>query len=124
MVVIRSAETTAHELHGSRFTSYAAPATGSGELCVWRVDVAANTPGTTHTVSREEVLVLVAGNLRAVIDDDAQELATGDAVIVPAGSTFRLDNASEEVATAWVSTSVGFQATLQDGSRLVPPWVR
>ena len=102
MVVIRSAETTAHELHGSRFTSYAAPATGSGELCVWRVDVAANTPGTTHTVSREEVLVLVAGNLRAVIDDDAQELATGDAVIVPAGSTFRLDNASEEVATAWV----------------------
>jgi hypothetical protein len=37
--VVRAADAVVHDLHGSRFTSYAAPARGSTELRAWRLDV-------------------------------------------------------------------------------------
>jgi hypothetical protein len=34
------------------------------------------------------------------------------------------DNPGRQPATAWVTTSVGLEAELADGSRISPPWVR
>lgn len=124
MPVLPASRATVHELHGSRFTAYAAPATGSRELCAWRVEVPAGTAGAAHRVTREEVLVLLSGALRVTLDDLATDLAVGDAVLVPAGSSLRLDNEGERAAEAWVTTSVGLQAVMADGTWLAPPWVR
>ncbi len=124
MPVVRAAEAVIHELHGTRFTSFAAPATGSAELCAWRVDVPAGTTGLPHGVTREEVFLVTAGRLRITLDGQSSTVEVGDAVVVPAGSSLRLDNPGAETASAWVSTSVGLEAVLADGSRLTPPWVR
>ena len=36
MPVVHAADAVIHDMHGSRFTSYAAPSRGSAELCAWR----------------------------------------------------------------------------------------
>ena len=128
MQVIHAADAVAHDMHGSRFTSYAAPARGSADLCAWRLDVPAGRQGPAHGVSREEMLCVLGGTLLVTLGDgpDAASVAcrTGDAIVVPAGSSVRIDNPGDEPASAWVTTSVGLEAVLPDGSRLSPPWVR
>ncbi|QMU68091.1 cupin domain-containing protein [Streptacidiphilus sp. P02-A3a] len=122
MPFIRSADAVTHEIHGVRFVSYAAPATGSSELCAWRGEVPAGTAGVPHTVSREEVLYLLSGALRFTVDGEAADLAAGDAVVVPSGAELRLDNVSGEPAAIWTATAVGLTATMADGSVIAPPW--
>jgi mannose-6-phosphate isomerase-like protein (cupin superfamily) len=128
MPVIHAADAVAHDMHGSRFTSYAAPARGSAELCAWRLDVPAGSRGTPHVVSREEVVFVLGGTLLVTVGDGTDapgvDCRPGDAIVVPAGSSLRVDNPGDEPASAWVTTSVGLEAVLPDGSRLSPPWVR
>jgi quercetin dioxygenase-like cupin family protein len=125
MPVVHAADAVAHDMHGSRFTSYAAPARGSAELCAWRLDVPAGREGTGHAVSREEIVFVLDGTLLVTLADEAGVACrAGDAIVVPAGSSLRIDNPGDEPASAWVTTSVGLEAVLPDGSRLSPPWVR
>ena len=149
MPVVREADAVIHELHGSVFTSYAAPASGSRELCAWRLEVPGRTTGVAHTVSREEVLLVLSGTLSVTLgvgpgsggtaDRPAEtaaerpaerpaetpaEASAGDAIVVPAGAVFKIDNHSGQRASAWVTTSVGLEAMLADGSSISPPWVR
>ncbi len=131
MPVVREADAVVHQLHGSVFTSYAAPASGSRELCAWRLEVPGATTGVAHTVSREEVLLVLSGTLSVALADDGGEPAgppaqvpAGDVIVVPAGAVLRIDNAGDQRASAWVTTSVGLEALLADGSSVSPPWVR
>jgi quercetin dioxygenase-like cupin family protein len=122
--VIHAAEATVHTMHDTSFTSYAAPSRGSRELCAWRIEIPARTQGVPHHVSREEVLYILSGALRATVDGEPGEAAAGDVVLVPAGSVFGVDNLGDEPATAWVTTSVGFAGVLPDGSWITPPWTQ
>ncbi|MFC1399977.1 MULTISPECIES: cupin domain-containing protein [Streptacidiphilus] len=122
MPVIRSADATVHEMHGSRFVAHANTGTGSKEICAWRVEIPAGTTGVPHTVSREEVIHVLTGALRFTVDGEAADLVPGDTVIVPAGARFGVDNPGGEPATMWTVTSVGLTATLADGSTVTPPW--
>jgi len=124
MSVIREQDAVAHQLHGATFNSFVAPSSGSSELCAWRLEVAPGTPGVPHRVSREEVLLILGGELTATIDGVGTAVRSGDVVLVPAGASFALDNTSGAPATAWVTTTVGLEATLADGSSISPPWVR
>ena len=124
MPIIRTADAVTHELHGARFTSYAAPARGSAQLCAWQLEVAPGSGGVPHRVNREEVLRVLTGRLVFTIDGHAETAGPGDVAVVPAGSTVDVANPTGEPATAWVTTTVGLEATLADGSVLSPPWVR
>jgi mannose-6-phosphate isomerase-like protein (cupin superfamily) len=124
MPVVHAPEAVVHELHGARFTAYANPASGSKELCAWRLDVPAGSRGLAHTVSREEVFFLMEGAVSITIDGTVNSLVPGDAAVVPAGATLCVDNDGEEPASAWVTTSVGVEAVLADGTRIAPPWTR
>ena len=130
MPVMHPADAIVHELHGARFSSYAAPARGSQELCAWRLEVAPGSQGVSHTVSREEVLLVLAGSLQVMVgtgadgDGSAEQTGPGDVIVVPPGASLRVDNPGPEPATAWVTTSAGLEATLADGSTVSPPWVR
>jgi mannose-6-phosphate isomerase-like protein (cupin superfamily) len=124
MPVIHASQAVVHQMHGASFTSYAAPARGSRELCAWRVEVPGHTEGVAHQVSREEVVYVLSGTMRVMLDDQPGQAAAGDAVLVPAGARFRIDNPSDEPVTAWVTTNAGLAVIMPDGSRLVPPWTR
>ncbi|WP_353946994.1 cupin domain-containing protein [Streptomyces sp. HUAS MG91] len=115
-------EAVVHEPHGARFVSYATPRTGSAQLAAWRGEIPAGTRAPGHTVSHEEVLYPLTGTLRLPLDGETHTVAPGDAVIVNAGSTLAVENPTDSTATMWVTTSVGLEAELADGTRITPPW--
>jgi mannose-6-phosphate isomerase-like protein (cupin superfamily) len=91
-------------------------------LCVWRLALAANTPGTVHTLDREEIFVVLAGRAIATIDDVSCQLAPGDALIVPAQHPFSLANPHDEVFEAIAVLPVGGLAAMPSGAPFAPPW--
>jgi mannose-6-phosphate isomerase-like protein (cupin superfamily) len=122
MPVIRPADTVVHEFHGVSFTSYAAPARGSRELCAWRIDIPDGVEGVAHRISREEVFYVLSGALDAVIDGQPCHATAGDVLLAPAGSVLSVSTPAATPLTAWVTTSAGLGAVLPDGSWLTPPW--
>lgn len=112
-----------YETHGSRFRSYVAPSRGSEQLCAWQLTVPADLQGVAHRPSREEVLLVLTGELRITLDGTTTVLHSGDVALVPAGSELRVD-AGPDGATAWVTTTPGLQAVTADGTRISPPWAR
>ncbi|MGW1739225.1 cupin domain-containing protein [Nocardia sp. NPDC001965] len=123
MPVVRTAEVESHQMHGSTFTPLVRPATGSSELCVWRLDIAPALEGVAHRIHREEAFVLLSGTLTLTIGDEVSTLAPGDAAVAPAGSEIRLANPSASAAAVLVSAPVGFTGELPDGTIVDPPWV-
>lgn len=121
MPVIDAADGTVHEMHGTRFVSYAAPSRGSAELCVWRVEIPGRTAGVPHAVTREEVLCVVSGTARVSLGEQTRNAVPGDVIVVQPGQMFSLDT-SESSFIAWVVTSVGLEARFADGSTVRPPW--
>ena len=122
MPFITADEAVVHAMHGVRFVSYAAPALGSSELCAWRGEVPPRSGGPAHTISREEVFLVLSGSLEFTIDGRTRLLGPGDSAIAPAGSSLGVANPTEEPASMWVTTSVGLTATLADGSQISPSW--
>ena len=122
MPVIRTSEAVTHEIHGARFVSYAAPLTGSKELCAWRGEIPAGTKAPVHTVSREEIFHLLIGELLITLDGHTERITAGDTVIVNPGATLGVENPTDQTAISWVTTSIGLEAVLADGTRLTPPW--
>lgn len=121
MPVFRSPEATTFELHGSRFVSYATPSRGSRQLCAWRLEVPADLQGVAHRPTREEIILVLDGELWVTLDDARSELHRGDVALVPADSELRVDSGPAG-ATAWVTTTPGIEAVTGDGSRITPPW--
>ncbi|MEV6013971.1 MULTISPECIES: cupin domain-containing protein [unclassified Streptomyces] len=122
MPVVRSSEAVVHEIHGGRFLSYASPRSGSKELCAWRVEIPAGHQAPVHTVDREEIFLLLSGELLVTLGGSTERVSSGDTVIVTPGVAFGIENPAQETALAWVTTSVGLRAELADGSSLTPPW--
>ncbi|MES5822525.1 cupin domain-containing protein [Streptomyces sp. RG80] len=122
MPVIHASEAVTHEIHGARFVSYATPLSGSKELCAWRGEIPAGTKAPAHTVNREEIFHLLDGELLITLDDQAHRITAGDTVIINPGATFSVENPTDRTAISWVTTSIGLEATLADGTVITPPW--
>ncbi|MEU2286351.1 cupin domain-containing protein [Streptomyces sp. NPDC013178] len=122
MPVIRASDAVTHEIHGARFVSYATPLTGSRELCAWRGEIPAGTKAPAHTVNREEILHVLIGELDVTLDGRTERIGAGDTLVVNAGATLSVENPTGHTALTWVTTSVGLEAELADGTRITPPW--
>jgi mannose-6-phosphate isomerase-like protein (cupin superfamily) len=103
-------------------TGLAAPSRGSTETCVWKLALAPNTPGTPHTLDREEIFVVLSGRGTATIDGTKHDLAAGDTLIVPPNAPFELANPHGEPFEAVAVLPVGGRATLPGGPAFAPPW--
>ncbi|MDH6216773.1 cupin domain-containing protein [Streptomyces pseudovenezuelae] len=124
MPVVRPSEALVHEMHGARFISYATPRTGSKELCAWRGEIPPGTKAPAHTVSREEILHVLDGELLVTLDGHATRVTVGDTLIINPGATLAVENPGDRTTVTWVTTSIGLEAELADGTRITPPWTR
>jgi quercetin dioxygenase-like cupin family protein len=124
MAVIPAPAAPTHELPGARFTALATPSRGSKETSVWEVEIAAGTPATPHSLTREEVFVVLAGRATVCIGGQWRTAWPGDAIVVPADTPFELANGSDEPLRALCCLPVGGQGQLADGSVFVPPWAQ
>jgi quercetin dioxygenase-like cupin family protein len=123
MPIIVPDDATIFSVHGSTFRAYVNPSRGSEQLCAWRLEVPARQVGVAHRPDREEVLLILHGDLTVTMDGVRATAHTGDAVLIGAGAEVRIDGGAEDAA-AWVTTTPGLRATTADGEVIVPPWAQ
>lgn len=123
MPILPAEHAVIHEMHGSQFASYVAPSSGSRQLCAWRTELEPGTPATPHTVSHEEVFLVLEGTPTVRIGTAAATvLIPGSVVFVPAATRVAVSNDGPVAARMWVTAAVGLTATTDDGLVLSPPW--
>lgn len=123
MTVLTAPDTHTHDLGGTRFTSLATPSRGSAETSVWTVEIDAGVPATPHSLTREEVFVVLDGAAAVVVDGIEAVARSGDAIVVPPGVEFLIANGGDGVLRLLCCLPVGGQAVTTDG-RFTPPWAR
>ena len=89
---------------------------------MWAVEIAPGTPATPHSLTREEVFVVLTGTATARIGGHEATASAGDAIAVPAYTPFELVNADEQPLQLLCCMPVGGQARLDDGPAFTPPW--
>jgi quercetin dioxygenase-like cupin family protein len=121
MPVLRAPDSFTHELPHARFTSLATPRRGSRETSVWRVALAPSLETATHSLTREEIFVVLSGSVRAVIAGEASDAHAGDAIVVPKDTEVSLScigNGAEVLCCL----PVGGKARMTGGPLFTPPW--
>jgi len=123
-VIPTPAEPT-HDLGPTRFTSLATPSRGSASTAVWLVEIAPGTPPTPHSMTVEEVFVVLDGRATVRIGDGPVEITgPGDAVVVPPGVRFEISPHGDDPLRMVCCTSVGARARTADGAEFAPPWAQ
>lgn len=125
MPVIPAPAAPTHDLDTTHFTSLATPSTGSGEASVWRVEIEPGTPATPHSLTREEVFVVLEGTAGVRLGRGETEVASpGDAVVVPPDTRFEIAPLGDDTLRMLCWLPVGGQARTDDGSVFTPPWAQ
>lgn len=122
MPVIHAPVEPTHDRGGARFTSLATPLRGAVDTAVWLVEITPGTPATPHSLTREEVFVVLEGIASVSIDGDEETASAPDAIVVPAGASFELSNGGTGPLRLLCCMPVGGQARLGDGTVFTPPW--
>lgn len=124
MPVISAPAEPTHELGGARFTSLATPLRGATRTSVWQVEIDPGTPPTPHSLTSEEVFVVLDGTATVRLGDDDTVARAGDAIVVPAGVELSLSNGGDAPLRLLCCMPVGGQARLHDGTTFTPPWAQ
>ena len=122
MPVLTAPDGPTHVLPGTRFTALASPSRGSNDTSVWRVEIEPGTPATPHSVTREEIFVVLSGTAALQLGEDRRLAGPGDAVVVPPGAPFTLGCEGDEPLVALCLLPVGGQAQLPGAEPFTPPW--
>jgi quercetin dioxygenase-like cupin family protein len=123
MSIERAADHPTFELGGNLITSYAAPSRGSLEAALYRADVPPGGGLPPHRHDHFDVFTLTDGSGTFHLGDDSFELVTGDSAVVPIGVRHYLE-AGPDGASIVVAMLPGTTLIRDDGSELVPEWVR
>jgi mannose-6-phosphate isomerase-like protein (cupin superfamily) len=123
MSVLNAPDSHTHDLGGTRFTSLATPSRGSAETSVWTVEIDASVPATPHSLTREEVFVVLEGVAAVVVDGVVGVARSGDAIVVPPGVDFQIASGDDTMLRLLCCLPVGGQAVTADG-RFTPPWAQ
>ena len=124
MPVIPAPPTATHELGTARFTSLATPSRGSTETAVWTVEIAPYSPATPHSLTREEIFVVLDGTATVTIGGEHGTATAGDAIVVPAATQFALANDTDTPVRLLCCLPVGGQGVIGDGAPFTPPWAQ
>jgi mannose-6-phosphate isomerase-like protein (cupin superfamily) len=122
MPVLRAPAAPTHDLGHARFTSLATPARGSTDTSVWTEEILPGAPATPHSLTREEVFVVLEGTASVRIAGDDGQAQAGDAIVVPTGPEFELANAGAGPVRLVCCLPVGGQGRYGDGAPFTPPW--
>ena len=123
MPIERAADHPTFELGGNAITSLAAPARGSDESALFRIDLPAGGSLPAHHHDHFDVFTVTAGSATMHIGDQESDVVTGDAVVVPPETVHWL-TAGSDGATIVVTMLAHTKLFREDdGSVGVPPWV-
>jgi quercetin dioxygenase-like cupin family protein len=123
MTIITAPSQPTHDLGGTRFTSLATPSRGSAETSVWVVEIDPGVPATPHSLTREEVFVVLEGRARTSVDGRSGTARQGDAIVVAPDVSFEIANDGDQLLRLLCCLPVGGEAVTAD-ARFTPPWAR
>ena len=110
------------EFPGIRFSTLVAPRLGSADVAVCRVDIDPGTPAAPHSLTREEVFVVLAGTAEVHVDETTQQAKVGDAILIPANTEFAIGSGDGDVLELLVVLPVGGELNVPGGGTFQPPW--
>lgn len=108
--------------NGNTSGGIATPKWGATEVNVIRQRELAGGKNPPHRHNREEVMVLLAGEVTVAVGDETQTLMAGDAVIVPANTVHHIANTGRETAEWLIISSGGRIFITPNGEEVIPPW--
>jgi quercetin dioxygenase-like cupin family protein len=123
MPIERADEHPTFELGGNTITSFAAPGRGSDETALYRADVPPGGGLPPHHHDHLDVFTVTQGSGRFYLGDESFDLVVGDSAVVPIGVRHYLE-AGPDGASIVVAMFPGTKLIRDDGSELVPEWVR
>lgn len=118
------ADAPTFERDGFTFRPLAVPSRGSTELAIWALELEPGADSEVHSMDREEVFVVVEGEVGATVAGEEVLARAGDAIIVPAHAELQIRNACpRNPAKVTAVTSVGMKAIV-GGASFAPPWAQ
>ncbi|THF84345.1 cupin domain-containing protein [Deinococcus sp. KSM4-11] len=125
MIAIHAAATHAIETpNGNHGTSLATPRLGATEVTVVRQRQTPGGSNPTHVHSREEVMVLLSGQVTVSSGEERIDLFPRDTLIVPAQTPHRVDNTGTVDAEWLIISPAGMQFFRDTGEEASPPWIK
>ncbi|MEV0651235.1 cupin domain-containing protein [Phytomonospora sp. NPDC050363] len=112
-----------HRIGGTVGRNLATPTRGTTDLAVWTLTLDPGAAGLPHSVSAEEVFVLVSGEVTAETEGRTHALRPGDAFVTKPDVDFRLGNTGDTPAVLTVCARPGTTASV-NGSVVQPPWAQ
>jgi quercetin dioxygenase-like cupin family protein len=123
MPVERAADHPTFEIGGNAVTSYAAPARGSGEAALFRIDLPAGSGLPPHRHDHFDVFTVAEGSGELHLGEDVHQIVAGDSVVIPPGDLHWMvagPGGASIVVTMHPGTKLIREA---DGVEMIPPWV-
>jgi quercetin dioxygenase-like cupin family protein len=118
--VVTATDAPVFDAGGAVITGLASPSRGARDSAAWHVRFRPDQPSPAHSLSHEEVFVVLDGAVTAVFADREETAHAGGALIVPAGERFSLV-ARSAPAEAVCVLPVGGTASTGD-REFTPPW--
>lgn len=121
MPVVRGAGVPMEGAGGNRYAALARPSTGARELVLARAVKDVGAASVAHSHDREEVILVLAGEARAVLDGREERIGPGDALIVPAGVVHQVSNPGPEPFECVLAKPAGTRFFAPDGTAMATP---
>lgn len=102
----------------------ATPSRGASEVSVVRQRQQPGGFNPVHSHDREEVMVILQGEIALTRDDEEHRLAAGDSAIIPAGAPHRIAAIGGQAAEWLLIAPAGIRFFHADGAEATPPWAR
>jgi quercetin dioxygenase-like cupin family protein len=122
MPIVAPADAPTFDIGNAVITGLASPSRGARDTAVWRVRFEPDQPSPPHTLTREEVFVVLEGSLTARYADREETASAGGALIVRSGEEFSIV-AHGGAAHAICALPVGGMARL-GRETITPPWAQ
>jgi quercetin dioxygenase-like cupin family protein len=117
MSTTRLSDATLHTTPAAEMRRY--PGTA---VAVWHTTAAPATSGPNHRIDREQVVVVIKGELTAQVDGATIVASAGDAVVLPAGAVRQLRNDGSGVLHTVTAAVPGSLAQVGEADPIVVPW--
>jgi quercetin dioxygenase-like cupin family protein len=125
MVVLQNGTLEFIETPGANASAgIATPSRGASEVSVVRQRQQPGGHNPLHSHHREEVMVMLQGEIAVTIGEQETTLAAGDSVIIPAHSPHRIANSGQQAAEWLLIAPAGVRFFHADGAEASPAWSR
>jgi quercetin dioxygenase-like cupin family protein len=109
---------------GNRTTALATPSRGASELSIILQRQQPGGMNPAHHHDREEVMVMLSGEVALILNDEPRGLVGGDIAIIPAHVAHRIENRSAEPAEWLLVAPAGVRFFHDGGEEAFPEWSR